>query len=137
GCAHPITRKSSAAASSVLPIVIRSTPDGTQAYSSALSAATRKRYEAGVAHAGTPRKYRAPAGSSSAAEFSSRHGAFSRIPDLLRARGVDDAQRGEYANDVVRRIDLEPAGGELGAHPELVMVVLEELTRGEKIEHEG
>src|SRR5580658_10466394 len=45
----------------------------------------------------------------------------------LRLTEVDDADGGQHTYHDVGRIDLEPAHGEVRAHPVLVMIVLKEL----------
>src|SRR5205085_506269 len=50
---------------------------------------------------------------------------------------ADDPHPAEQANDLPRRIDLEPAEPEVRAHRALVVVVLEQLTEREEVEDES
>jgi hypothetical protein len=58
-----------------------------------------------------------------------------RIPAAVG--DLDDAERGEEAEDRVGGIDFEPAEGEVGRNHELVMIVLEQLTQRDDVEREG
>src|ERR1019366_9094221 len=67
-----------------------------------------------------------------------RRSGLARLPArLLRAAHVDDPERAEHAHDLVGRVDLEGANGEVRRLPPFVVVVLKELAHGEHVEDQG
>src|SRR5687767_7077131 len=56
-----------------------------------------------------------------------------RITRPLRAQVTHDAELVEHHDDQVGRVELEATRSKLGAHRELVMVVLEQLTQGDEV----